>query len=181
MKYLAIIEPVKAKGLRELVEQIKLFASQLNRISVKPSLNTHEMIDEGLAVSYEELCAKVHHHSTSLLERLRGDGELNLEAALAVQDCLLICLMTMIPAQRTPIYTSLQIAARLEDIRRPESNYIVFSPGMMNHMSHEHFFFILTTCMAGWQPPRCGACTSTSTSATRCIESRPSTLSKTLS
>ena len=127
VKFLISTDPVKEKGLHELCDGFKLFTSQLNRISIKPCLNTHELVEEGSAVEYTELCAHSLRFCTDLLKYLEKDeAQFNLEAAFKCQDALLLALLTQLPSQRTPLYTSIQIARSKEDLLHLDGNFITY-------------------------------------------------------
>jgi hypothetical protein len=126
--FLATKDSVKAPGIEALVGQMKLFANQLMRVSLAPPLDTHALVDAGVAISFDDLAAKALEFSLAVLEEVEG-GEMTSSSATKVQDALLAAALTQHGAQRTGVYTSLQIVSNKLHLVRPNGNYILISQG----------------------------------------------------
>lgn len=123
LKFLIYIQPAKTMGLSKLTAGVNNYARQLHKGSSPPLMNTHELVESGTAIEYDELVAKVHEHAEEVLKNLT----LTLEDAKKVQDLLFILTIVQMPSQRMPVYVNLQIVKAREHLLRPEENYISWS------------------------------------------------------
>jgi hypothetical protein len=123
LHWLQRVDPVKRVGLESLMEGVENFIKQLHKGSAPPLLNTHDLVEDGTAVEYEELVLEVRERADELL----GAISVSVPSASKLQDVLLATLLTQLPAQRTQVYSTLQIVEDKADLTRPLGNYIYFS------------------------------------------------------
>ena len=124
LTFVGSIEPQKKTGIEALIKDVRNFASQLLASGDKRSTwSLEDLVDDGKCVSYEDLVATVHEANSAFLPTVTQ----SIANARKMQSALLSQLLTQMPAQRSAVYTALQIVNDRRHVMRPESNYIHFS------------------------------------------------------
>ena len=131
--FIAHIQQAKQEGVAKLIEGTQQFIKQLHTISIQPELNTHDLVEQGTALEYEELVVRVLEASSQFMKNL----DCSLEKARKLQDFILAAMLTTLPAQRCAVFASLQVVNSKEELVDSSGNFIYWSE------KEQAYFFVI--------------------------------------